>query len=218
MQYKHEQATVKQGYRAGRGIMRSCRICGGLFVPDARSILGGHHGTGAARLSRRDGISFRGAIRRTLEPRYLGWQQPVEKLIFRRRRGDESQISLDFESQVRDSPRRLLLFQQTATGTKAAFTKKRTNRRQVLECASALALWKWRHGKGFDANYRNLSRLGRGERNLAKPKARDPFPSLVTRRICPVSIVSAGPGAECCHRSSPGRTPGLVHWFRTCCC
>ena len=38
----------------------------------------------------------------------------LKKSVFRRRRGDESQISLDFEGKVRDSLRPLLLFQQAA--------------------------------------------------------------------------------------------------------
>ncbi len=42
----------------------------------------------------------------------------TKSLFFRRRRGDGSQISMDFEGPVRDSSRRLLLFQQAAINTR----------------------------------------------------------------------------------------------------
>ena len=49
----------------------------------------------------------------------------LKKSIFRRRRGDESQISWDFERQVRDSLRRLLLFQQAAKARQRGFGLRR---------------------------------------------------------------------------------------------
>jgi hypothetical protein len=56
----------------------------------------------------------------------------LKKFVFCRRRGDESQISSGFGGEVRDSLRRLLLFQQAAKGEKPT---------GVGTCSSAISIY-----------------------------------------------------------------------------